>query len=175
MCLACWHFRREAFLENEFHVICACPEYTAARQEYIASGARLNQNADVIAALSCNSKSGAELIGKLCIRIRQKRRRLKLLLEHLSEAVANKSFACRRAAWRLRELPACRHGILFARMPAQGCNCMRIESSSADDWEGARFMPSLSHDLKVIVAVPFEKSSFVRLACLQAKARQLGW
>jgi len=37
VCLSCWHFRREVFLEDELHVVCVCPEYRRARQELLNS------------------------------------------------------------------------------------------------------------------------------------------
>ncbi len=35
VCLACWHFRRLAVLEDEFHCVCVCPEHDKARQELV--------------------------------------------------------------------------------------------------------------------------------------------
>ena len=55
VCLACWHLRRQAFQESEYHVFCICPEYKAARQEFTADGRSLNTIADMMAALSCKS------------------------------------------------------------------------------------------------------------------------
>ena len=175
LCIACWHKRREPFLESEFHVLCVCPEYAAARQDFVAAGARLDTNADVIAALSSNSKDGAERLGKLLARMRQIRRRLKLDMERHSEAFARKNFACRRAAWRLKKRASCRHGVLFAETPPHGCKCMSVESSSEADWRHARYMPALDHELKCIIAVPFQSENFTRLATLQHQARQMGW
>ena len=30
VCMACWHFRRKPLLEDEFHIVCVCPEYPIA-------------------------------------------------------------------------------------------------------------------------------------------------
>ena len=35
ICLACWHHRRQVFLENEFHSICVCPLLDKARQDLL--------------------------------------------------------------------------------------------------------------------------------------------
>ena len=51
---------------------------------------------------------------------------------------------------------------------------MASESVQGDS-DNARFMPSLDHELKAIVAVRFNRESFERLAVLQARARLLGW
>ena len=37
VCLSCWHFRRQVFKEIEYHVLCVCPEYSHARQQFLHS------------------------------------------------------------------------------------------------------------------------------------------
>ena len=175
VCMACWHYRREAFLEDEFHVLCVCPEYAAARQDLVASGVALNHHRDMLKSLECSSKAEAEQLAKFMVRTRQIRRKLKVAFESLSEAALMKSFPAKRAAWRFRRRACCRHGVLFDKLPDEGCKCMKLSSSVDADWELARFMPALSHSLKIIVAVPFQKDSFVSLGRLQHQARQLGW
>lgn len=39
----------------------------------------------------------------------------------------------------------------------------------------AVYMPGLNHDLKMIIAVPFQLASYIRLGTLQAQVRQQGW
>ena len=35
LCMSCWQFRRLAVLEDEYHVMCVCPEYQNMRQELL--------------------------------------------------------------------------------------------------------------------------------------------
>ena len=174
VCLACWQHRREVFLESEFHILCVCPEYAAARQKLLSSGGALITQADMIAALAYKNKIEARQLGEFLVRIRQTRRRLKLKFERYQEAVPRKSYACRRAAWRLKRRASCRHGVLFTTLPANGCHCMNIQQSTDADWIQARFMPALDYDLKIIAVVPFHRESFTRLASLQHTVRQHG-
>ena len=100
---------------------------------------------------------------------------LKIIFERLNDQVASKGFAVRRAAWKLKKRPCCRHGVLFSSLPEDGCKCMPTPSSLEADWEHAKFMPALDHDLKIIVAVPFQLDKYIKLATLQHTARNLGW
>ena len=177
ICLPCWHFRRDAHLEDEFHMICSCPEYDKPRLALKASlppSGTLNSQADVLDLLSGSSEVALASFGRFCARARQIRRSLKLVLEQDSSNVERKAFSCKRVAWKLRRRPACRHGVLFTRLPAGGCKCMAPHSSEAD-WTDAKFMPALDAKLRIITAVPFDRSTFVRLNILQAEARRRGW
>ena len=113
-------------------------------------------------------------VGDFFTRARQIRRKQKCIFERLNERIATRSFACKRAAWRLRGKQSCRHGVLFTTLPADGCKCM-AQHSSEEDWQNARYMPALDPELKCIVAVPFSKASYTRLSMLQAEARRLLW
>ena len=175
VCLACWHHRREAFLEDDFHVLCVCPEYAAARRDFVSSGVTLDHRRDMIEIFECSRKADAESLAKLLIRIRQIRRKQKVNFESLNEAALKNSFPTKRASWRFKKRACCRHGLLFTKMPDAGCKCMDMSSSSDSDWEQARFMPALNHTLKMIVAVLFQQESFIRLNMLQHTARTLGW
>jgi hypothetical protein len=152
-----------------------CPEYDAARQEFIAESRTLTTIADMMAALSCKTKADAEKLGKFLTRMRQKRQKLKVAFERHSDQVTSKGFAVKRAAWRLRSRPFCRHGVLFTSLPEGGCKCMPRPSTNEADWQHARFMPALDHDLKIIVAVPFHRDTYIKLNTLQRTARNLGW
>ncbi len=177
VCLSCWHFRRQAVLEDEFHLFCACPEYEKTRQELLNSlpdERHLNTFNDVVCLLSARDPPVFRGVARFCIRSRQRRRQLKLLLEQFSHQIETCSFPCKKAAWRLRRRPSCRHGVLFSSMPEHGCKCLAPKSSDAD-WALAKFMPSLNEELKVITAVQFTRQTFVRLGILQARARNLGW
>jgi hypothetical protein len=80
-----------------------------------------------------------------------------------------------KAAWRFKGKYSCRHGVLFRSAPAGGCKCMSISGSSDADWEHAVYMPGLCHDLKIVVAVPFDKTNYERLTILRARAVRLEW
>ena len=115
-----------------------------------------------------------EAFSKFLGRARQTRRHLKLRFERLSKLAEISSFAAKRVAWRMRRRYACRHGVLFLSSPPGGCKYMAPHSDTSD-WDLARFMPRLSHDLKMIVATAFDRATFERLAVLQGRSRQLGW
>ena len=123
--------------------------------------------------------SGSDLgtiaaFSKILARSRQTRGHLKSRFVRLSKLAETSSFAAKRVAWKMRRRHACRHGVLFLSTPPGGCKCMALHSDTSD-WGLARFMPCLSHDLKMIVATPFDIATFERLAVLQGRSRQLGW
>ena len=134
----------------------------------------MNTQADLYKLLSSGDGRCLTAFGQFLVRVRQTRRRQKVVFERLNERVSSKSFACKRAAWILRGKPSCRHGVLFSHLPAGGCKCMSAHSSD-EDWVHARFMPALDPELKRITATPFVRDSFRRLAVLQAEARRLLW
>lgn len=173
----CWHFDRQPVLEYEFHVACVCLVYQRARLQLsgaLASGVSLNSTTDLGKLLASGDVSQMTAVGRFLVRVRQIRRKSKSKFEQLDERLRTHSFAVRRTAWRLRRRPSCRHGVLFTQLPANGCKCMADTSIEAD-WQHARFMPALDADLKCIVAVPFDRETYTRLALLQAEARRLDW
>ena len=177
VCLACWHHRRQVFLENEFHSVCVCPFLGKARQDLLhelPDGFALDRQTDICRLLSSGNKDFMKPVGDFFIRARQIRRKHKCIFERLNEGIATKSFACKRAAWRLRGKKSCRHVVFFTTLPSDGCKCM-AQHSSDEDWQNARYMPALDPELKLIVAVPFSKTSYTRLSMLQAEARRLSW
>ena len=129
---------------------------------------------DLLHILSGNDTVAVQAAAQFLARARQTKRRQKLIFERLSLRLESVSFAGKRAAWRLKRKPSCRHGILFAKLPPSGCQCMSVNPTSGA-WQDACFMPSLDHELKAVVAVPFDQSTRKRLAVLQAEARALGW
>jgi len=66
-------------------------------------------------------------------------------------------------------------GTGFCSHNAQPVSANACQYPLPSDWEYAKYMTSLDHELKMIVVVPFHFSSFVRLGILLARARQLGW
>ena len=61
-----------------------------------------------------------------------------------------------------------------SQLPPDGCKCMAPQSTD-DDWQHAKYMPSLSNSLRCVVVVCFNRSTFKRLALLQAEARSMQW
>ena len=164
-------------LEDEFHVICACPEHDKARTDLLTHTSpqhTLNSTVDVCRLLSTGDADKLRAVGSFLVRLRQTRRRLKNSFEQLNEKFNTQSFASKRAAWRLNGKPACRHGVLFTHLPANGCKCMSTDSAEAD-WQHARYMPALNADLKCIATARFHLPTFRRLGLLQAQARALHW
>ena len=177
VCLACWHNRRISVPEDEFHVACVCPEYCNARRDLMTQlpqGAALNTTQDLLDILSGNDAAAFRAAAQFLARARQTKRRQKLTFERLSSKLEATGFIGKRAAWRLKRKPCCRHGVLFTKLPPSGCQCMSTNTTH-DAWQDACFMPSLDHELKDIVAVRFDQTTLQRLAVLQAQARALGW
>ena len=137
-------------------------------------GFSLDNTQDVLRIFSGASPSVINALGVFLSRIRQIRRRLKLRLEQCNKQLESTSFHVKRAAWKWKKRPTCRHGILFSQLPPGGCQCMGLHSDPSV-WKFVCYMPALSSELKILVAVPFDRDNFVHLAVLQHKARQLGW
>ena len=135
----------------------------------------MNTYSDMLDALSGQSGQNLVALGSFLAQARQRRRRLKIQFERYSQQVSQQSFLVRKAAWRFKGKYSCRHGVLFGSAPAGGCKCMSIPISSDADWEHAVYMPGLCHELKIVVAVPFQRVGYVRLAILRAKAARWGW
>ena len=177
VCLPCWHFRRQAFLEDECHVACVCPSYQRARQTFLdkaPTGSALNTQSDLCGLLSQSNSACLDALGQFLLRVRQTRRKLKVDFERFNDRVCTRSFSCKRAAWRWKGRHCCRHGVLFKQAPPGGCKCLS-PSARSEDWSQAGFMPSLDAEIKCIVAVPFNLNHFVRLGVLQAEAHRLHW
>ena len=177
VCFSSWHFRRQAFVEDEFHVTCVCSSYVRARSAFLRkapTGTALNTHSDLNDVLSLGDSSCLDLLGSFLLSVRQTRRKLKVDFERLNDRMCTRSFAAKRIAWRLKGRHCCRHGVLFTRPPAEGCKCLSA-NVLIEDWSRAAFMPALDADTKCIVAARFDKYPFVRLGTLQAEARRLGW
>ena len=173
LCLACWHHRREIVLEDEFHVLCVCPEDSKTRRSLTAEGhISLDASTDMLQLLSFTAASNKmDLVGCFLAKLRQTRRRE---FEQHQETILKHGFIYKRAAWKLRRKPVCRHGVMFTQIDSDGCKCMS-EHSVPEDWRNAVFMPALNYEIKTIVAVPFLFEQYTRLGLLQSPARRLGW
>jgi len=184
VCISCWHFRREAFLENEAHVCMQCPQYAALRDELRrALTGNLSQrlfgmNSDhdkLMALLGSQSPADWEALGSFLGRVRQARRKVRAQFEVMETKLDRCSFVSKRLAWRHRGLFVCRHGAFFAAAQGRTCPCLSPEAADHTVWRHARLMPMLDHGLRKLIAVPFDLGSYERLGVLQARLRALGW
>ena len=177
LCMACWHRRREVVLEDEFHVTCVCPEYTKARSDltdHLQLGRPLTTFAGFCKLLAIDDTARLSAVCSFLARVRQTRRRLKIMFEQLDEKFITQKFAAKRIAWRLKGKPTCRHGVLFTHLPSTGCKCMAPNSDDSD-WQHAKYMPALNASLKCVVAVRFQRQAYKRLGIVQAEARAMRW
>ena len=104
VCTACWHLRREAVLEDEFHVVCTCPQYSSARIELLKCFPQdfsLRTFDDICQILSSTEPRCLNALGRFLVRVRQTRRKMKCTFEQLNDQFNVRSFASKRAAWRL--------------------------------------------------------------------------
>ena len=71
VCLACWHFRRQLFLEDEFHVACVCPAYGGARTDlllHLGPTSPLNSGRQLLHALSGSDPPTFQAVGCFLVR-----------------------------------------------------------------------------------------------------------
>jgi hypothetical protein len=177
LCLACWYHRGVLALEDEVHVVNDCPEYLKQRTSLIHS---LSSEGLMICGLTPHVNlyivylgASWQILATFLAKSRQVHRRSEAKFEALNARFLTSSFAVRRAAWKFKKRPSCRHGVLFSRDFSGNCPCMAPTRHQV--WPHARWMPALDGTLKTIVAVKFDASSFRRLGVLQAEARRLGW
>ena len=163
-------------MEDEFRVTCVCPEYRKERSAFLTDRApvELNSLHDVKQIMSGSDPGTIAASSEFLGRSRQTRRHPKLRFERLSKLAETSGFAAMRVAWRMRLRNYCRHGVLFLSSSSGGCKCM-APHTDISDWDLARFMPCLSHDLEMIVETAFDRATLERLAVLQCWSRQLGW
>jgi len=181
VCIHCWHSRRELFLEDELHVLLLCPRYRLIRTKFVealsnhtracfhaAEGSR--QQLETILASNCPQDWHA--FGQFTHCVRRSRRSLRRDFEERTRKLAKHGFITRRAAWRSKGLTVCRHGVFFKiPLSAFQCPCMLHAPNLSEHWEKAVLMPAIDADLRRIVAVPFEASSWQRLRPLQNTLR----
>jgi hypothetical protein len=94
VCLRCWHARQELYLENEEHLLLECPAYSAQRHDYIAE--ITTQSASTLASstsqafslnviLASHASRDWAALGRYLARVRQIRRRMKVVMCKLGE------------------------------------------------------------------------------------------
>ena len=116
-----------------------------------------------------------ECIGKFLGKARQKRRAFIKTCQRLVEEIAAQSFANQRREWRRQGKFVYRHGVFFDSPGRFACPCLGQFTEDELAWVDAKRMPALDHQLKCMVAVPFEPGSFRRLGQVQADARRMDW
>eukprot|EP00973_Karenia_brevis_P029103 4014792-Karenia_brevis.AAC.1 len=68
----------------------------------------------------------------------------------------------------------CRHGVFFANGQPPVCPCLK-QVPVLQDWSKARYMPHLCQEMRAIIAIKFDATSFRRLGQIQAEIRRLNW
>ena len=102
-------------------------EYRIARREWLTQlpqGVTLNTTKELLDILSGNDAAAFRAAAQFMARARQTKRRQKLAFERLSSRLEATGFVGKRAAWRLKRKPCCRHGVFFTELPPSGCPCM---------------------------------------------------
>ena len=173
--MACWHYHRVPAYEDELHIVSKCPLYNKERAELVESIsiASIPTNYPQLLQLLAGEHTGdMQSMARFLARARQTRRKAKCLFESMQHRMETELFSVRRAAWKFKGRPACRHGVLFTHLPPGGCKCMDV-SSTAEDWCTAVYMPTLDSSLRAIMCTKFNKDKYVRLGVLQAQQRRL--
>ena len=171
-------------LEDEGHVLFDCPENAAARAAMLlalqqptcqAVHTAMDNERKLMCIMSSQSHADWKALAQMAGRVRQRRRQRRRHFEQLNADMLRSSFPLRRDAWRADGRFACRHGVLFARRQRVQCACMMRNSASPQQWQHARWMPGLDHNLRAIVVKPFLLAEFRRIGELTAETRRLGW
>ena len=182
VCLCCWHSFSALHLEDEAHVVFRCAKYDVQRTDLISSLSehRRNAIADIDAdpeklriLFSSSSPEEWNHIGRFLFRVRQVRRRMKQQMMKVAKMRDECSFNEARRSWRSSGKHVCRHGVLYERAFMASCPCLAPVHER--DWTEAMFMAALDHDLKCVVAIPFDANNFTRLGIVQAEMRRLNW
>ena len=182
LCLHCWHVRREIYLENEQHVLFACPLYNTARQDFrhelfadtsqaLGQANGYSEQFDVL--LSSMRAGDWQALGKFVARIRQARRHMRIEFQGRTAKLKRIGYQRSKAKWISQGGTVCRHGTFFNCGSAGfHCPCTSSAPGSSEAWQQAAFMPAVDVDLRAIVAVPFNAARWQRLRPLQNRLRQ---
>ena len=183
VCLWCWHNRRQLCVEDEVHVLFECPAQSSARTRFFQDVSAKTRDdiqaagsgrGKTLAALASTVPSDWEAFGAFAGRSRQRIRLKRRHFEHMQSKIDKIGFTIRKEAWKKRGNFPCRHGVLFARPQLRNCPCMS-RNFNAENWENARMMVAIDHDLKELVVVPFDRADFQRLGILQGETRRLNY
>eukprot|EP00973_Karenia_brevis_P081779 11338009-Karenia_brevis.AAC.1 len=104
--------------------------------------AHSSENHKLLEVMASHNAQDWAALGKFVARVRQTRRQTRRALESLARRMLVRSFATRKAAWKMRGGFACAHGVLFVRKPDHTCPCMRSDTHE-DVWRDARWMACL--------------------------------
>ncbi len=113
-------------------------------------------------------------LGAFCARLRQCRRTCRTKFAQIQQQRLKRGFSVQKAAWRARGNWVCRHGVFFTSAQDRVCPCLD-PFTNAQDFQHARWMPSLDSTLKFLVTAPFSLESYRRLGKLQAEMRRALW
>jgi hypothetical protein len=184
VCLACWHKRRQLCLDDEGHVLFECPEHLVTREAFMkdlsahtsaaiaADGTGL---AKTVTILSSSTPEDWKNFGRFAGQLRQARRRTRKHFEVMQTRLDKEGFEQQRLKWRQNGRFVCRHGVLFAAPLLNACPCMDKNVDINKAWQHARKMASIDHDLKNVIAVPFELNRFRRLGQLRGDLKRLNY
>jgi hypothetical protein len=182
VCLHCWHYSRELHLEDESHVLFACPAGTRERRIFLSEvsdkcacdlARATTSQESLIAVFASQRPEDWTAFGKLIGRIRQLRRKMKDAMAKLSGTKMRVEFGAMKHAWKREGKSVCRHGVFFDMAQLDSCPCLSVPGEA--DWSNAVLMPALHPTLKCIVTDTFNEFEYRRLGVLQAEARRLRW
>ena len=182
VCLYCWHYLRELHLEDESHVLFACPACARERLDFLTEVsdkcacdlARATEDRESIIAVSGSQcPEDWTALGKFIGRIRQLHRKMEDAMAKLDGSKMRHEFGAMKRAWKREGKSVCRHGVFFDVAQLDSCPCLSLPGAA--DWNRAVLMPALHEGLKCIVTDTFSVSEYKRLGVLQAEARCLRW
>ena len=179
VCVYCWHCQRQLILDSEGHAFFECPLSDSARGDFLneistdlrsSIDAQGSGGAKLLAIFGSSVQSDWSALGRLAARIRQRRRFIRRQFEGMSDILQKRGYTSKRDAWRSKGGVVCRHGVFYTAAQGSSCNCML--PIGAQDWQHARFMPSLDSHLRALTVVPFDADIFQRLGQLRAEMRR---
>ena len=182
ICIHCWHSRHQLILEGEGHAFFECPISDAARSDFIREisaslrndvNVQLCSDAKLLAVLRSSTRADWSAFGRFASRTRQLRRAMRRRFLARVDTLQRRGFANAKKEWKSSGGVVCRHGVFFQSAQGKECPCMR--RAEDQDWQRARFMPTIDIDLHALTVVPFESAGFRRLGQLQADMRRLNW
>ena len=186
MCVYCWHFRRQLVLEAEGHVFGECPANDSARAKifnglHVDTKQRIDNSgsrgAKLLQLVASHLKSDWQAFGRCAVQFQQSRRRLRRQFEEMHNRLDIHGYHEKIASRRLAGGKACRHGILFTASQCQDFPCMGSAATPFGlvMWRRAKWMPTISHEMKKIIMVPFSRDHMRRAGQLQVHLRRLNF
>ena len=122
---------------------------------------------------SSHLKQDWESFSRFLARIRQARRKMKVVMAEMGVRRVEQSFEKQKEAWQHSGRLVCRYGVFFQSLSRINCPCMAPPSSA--DWNSAVLLPVLDVRLKMIGVDTFSAYEFQRLGVLRAECRRRNW